>query len=159
LTVAYEVRIVGLAPILRTVRDPALVARPLREELDQLSLLAQARVREGAPKDTGALRRSFLREVRPLGARVYSQLVYAPVMELGRRPGARMPPPEALRGWARRHGFGTSRSALFVLARAIARRGIKGRFYMRAAAEAVQQAMPTALARIAARISGRWRTP
>ena len=44
-----------------------------------------------------------------------------------------MPPPQALLGWIRRHGFG---GTAFQLARAIARRGIPGRWFMRAAAKA-----------------------
>lgn len=153
MSVRYQVRLEGAEAVLAKVTDARLLAPPLRKTMDELSLLAQARAREGAPRDRGMLARSFLREVQPLMSRVYSLLVYAPVMERGRRPGAKMPPPSALEGWARRHGF---QGSLFVLARAIARRGIKGRFFMRAARDAVQRAMPAALASLAARIERIW---
>ncbi len=61
-----------------------------------------------------------------------------------------MPPPSSLAGWASRHGFPAS--ALFVLARAIGRRGIKGRFYMRAGKNAAQAKMPSLLAAMARKI-------
>lgn len=154
MSVRYQVELRGAEVALAKVTDARLVAIPLRKTMDELSLLAQARAREGAPRDTGTLARSLLREAQPLMSRVYSLLVYAPVMERGRRPGAKMPPPDALAGWARRHGFRPGME--FVLARAIARRGIRGRFFMRAAAEAVQRALPRALADLGARIERFW---
>lgn len=87
-------------------------------------------------------------------ARIGTNLVYAPVMEFGRRPG-RMPPPQALAGWARRHGFPDT--ALFVLARAIARKGIRGRFYMRRAAQATKNALPGIMRDVAREIEARFR--
>ena len=107
--------------------------------LKKASLFGERIAREGAPKDTVALARSIVSEASESSARVFSPLNYALPMEEGRRPGAPMPPPEALRGWARRHGFVGS---LFVLARSIARRGIKGRFFLRAAKIKTEARMP-----------------
>jgi hypothetical protein len=75
---------------------------------------------------------------------------YPKVMELGRRPGAKMPPPEALVRWVHVKGLAGTYSVkthrrqggkakvaqqdlqvAFMIARAIARKGIKGRFYMK----------------------------
>ena len=122
----------------------AAEARWIVRMLTRLALRAERAAREGAPRDTSALVRDIAAEVRPLEARVRMprNLTYFSVMELGRRPGGRMPPPDALAGWARRHGLPTHRGFLFVLARSIARRGIKGRFFMRAARAQTAREMP-----------------
>jgi hypothetical protein len=109
--------------------------------------------RDEAPKDLGALASSITAEVRRLEASVVATAPHARVMEEGRRPGAQMPPPEALAGWASRHGFSGS---LFVLARAIGRRGIPGRWYMKKAAAAMRAALPGAVAEAARRIGREW---
>ncbi len=124
------------------------------ELLTSLALLGERAARENAPKDTSALARSILSDVHPTTARVYSTLGYASVMEYGRTPGARMPPPAALEGWARRHGFTGS---LFVLARSIGRRGIKGRFFFQKARDAVIAAMPEEVAKAAQKVVDAWR--
>lgn len=124
----------------------AVIARTIQ----YATLLAEQVAKDGAPRDTGTLARSIVSELQPTSARIYSPLVYAAVMEAGRRPGARMPPPGALAGWARRHGF--SQGSLFVLARNIGRRGIQGRFFFRAAAEAIQAQLPALLQRAAAEV-------
>ena len=127
--------------------------------IQQAAIIAEATARRGAPRDTGALARSITSEVKGLSARVFSTRDYATYVELGRSPGARMPPPAALEGWVRRH-FGASperaRGLAFVLARAIARRGIPGRFFMRAAARKVTEQMPNLLAQAAARVEKVW---
>jgi hypothetical protein len=78
---------------------------------------------------------------------------YANVMEIGRRAypanegaNAHMPPIQALRGWATRHGIPEDR--LFVVARAINRRGITGRLFMQRAADSLNQQMPSIIARV-----------
>lgn len=133
---------------------PELIAPALTQLLTDAALLGTKVAREGAPRDTAALIRSIQSEVRPLSARVYTPLTYALTMEEGRRPGAKMPPPDALVGWIRRHGLTVSP---FVLARSIARRGIRGRFFMKAAKQAVQGAMPRFISEAAARIQARWK--
>jgi hypothetical protein len=146
-----EVR--GLDALLRKLDGKVLVDPAMHGLLTKSSLFAERQTRQNAPRDTGALARSISSEVRPLAARVFSPLAYATVMEFGRRPGARMPPPEALRGWARRKGYSGS---LFVLARAIARRGIKGRFFMRKAAKKLEGALPGFIRDAARDIERRW---
>lgn len=107
---------------------------------------------------SGRLKNSIGSEIRTEGigsvvGRVGSSLKgeeYPAVMEFGRRPGSRMPPPEALVRWVhvkglagtysikthRRRGSKASQAeedlqVAFLIARAIGRKGIKGRFYMR----------------------------
>ena len=62
---------------------------------------------------------------------VGNPLLYAEVIERGRRPGAPMPPPDALRTWVERK-MGPEVSA-FVVARSIGRKGIEGRQMLRKA--------------------------
>lgn len=88
--------------------------------------------RKLAPVDRGILRASILPEVRSEGRTVQgvigSNQQHAPFMEFGTRP--HWPPLGALAVWARRHG-----TSAFVVARAIARHGIKARRYLRGALE------------------------
>jgi hypothetical protein len=66
-----------------------------------------------------------------------------------------MPPPAALTGWLQRHGL--AGVAPFVVARAIGRRGIRGRFFFQKAAAAVAAAMPSLAAKAAAHVQEVWR--
>lgn len=127
--------------------------QPLKKLLGDAALIAQREARQQAPQDTRTLARSIAIDVQLFMARVYTQLAYAPVMEYGRRAGAKPPPPEALAGWARRHHFGGS---LFVLARAIGRRGIKGRFFMKKAEAAMRQSIPRLTSEMEKRIESDW---
>lgn len=101
-----------------------------REGMQEAVLIVLRDAREFAPVDTGRLRNSITGEVRfnqinnTVEGVVGSNLVYAPYMELGTRP--HFPPLSALQTWARRHGTNA-----FVVARAISRRGLKGRFFLR----------------------------
>lgn len=149
----YTVVVTGVAPILAKLR-PALYQPAIAELIQSAALLAERTARQGAPRDTAALARSITSEVQPFSARVYSTLSYAAVMEEGRRAGARMPPPQALAGWAARHGFAPG--AVWALARAIARRGIRGRFFFRAARDAVVNALPTLTQAAARRVEAAW---
>lgn len=170
------IEIKGADRIRRNLDRDRLLLPGLGRAITRLALLGEREAKLGAPRDTGNLQRSIVAEVRPLEARVHvigTAKSYAEVMEFGRRRGAPiafflksrtashfagMPPPEALRGWARRHGFGSDQGALFVLARAIARRGIKGRFFMRRAVAAVKRDLPGAIADFAKDVTVRWKS-
>lgn len=56
-------------------------------------------------------------------------------VEHGRAAGRRPPPSHALRQWAGEHGIPTDAGTLFVIARAIGRRGIRPRPFLRPALE------------------------
>lgn len=149
----FTVEAIGLPGIRRKIGVMADL-KPVAETIDEASLFAQGVAVQGAPRDTAGLQRSIQRDVSPFSASVYSIQKHASVMEFGRRPGAKMPPPSALEGWARRHGFA---GGTFVLARSIARRGIKGRFFMKAAREATIRELPRMLNRLAARLERQFR--
>ena len=78
----------------------------------------------------GIYRRAWQTEVTPGRLAVYNRTAYAGVIEYGRRAGTRMPPRDAIARWAQRKlGLAESdaRTAAFVMARAIARRGLRAR--------------------------------
>lgn len=98
---------------------------------------------EAAPVFRGVLRNSITSDVKHLAVldivgRVYSSLkdeAYPAVMEAGRKPGT-MPPPQALERWVRlKLGVSEAEASkvAFAVARKIARRGIRGRRFMRRA--------------------------
>jgi hypothetical protein len=80
--------------------------------------------------NTGYYRRAWKATRIPGGCAVYNAAPYSPIIEGGRRPGARMPPPRVLEGWVRRR-LGISgkeaKGVAFVVARAIAKRGLQAR--------------------------------
>lgn len=143
----FGLRLVNAEKVQRRLQ-PSTIAGPLRQLLTAASLTAEAAAIRQAPRWKGHLKRDISSSVSPLQARVFTkrEQVYYRVMEFGRRPGAKMPPPNSLRAWAASKGFTGS---LFVLARSIARRGIKGRFFFKAGREAAQRVMPQLLNRMA----------
>lgn len=83
----------------------------------------------------------------------FSDLAYAPVMEYGRRVGARQPPVDALLSWVTQKlgvPSGKARGVAFIIARSIARKGIKGRGFMKQAATVAERS----LGKIADRVIG-----
>ena len=135
----YDIDMTGLDSLKRKLR-PELYREPMAEMFQTIAAVGERTAKQRAPRDTGALKRSIHSDARPMSARIFSNKAYAVPVEFGRRKGARMPPPNALRGWARRK-LGNPNLA-FVVARAIARRGIKGRFFMKAAHQAIMIKMP-----------------
>ncbi len=80
------VRIKGLRELRRAVRDaPKEIQKALREELKGVGSIAAKLAVARAPRDTGKLAGSI--RVRPLarGVLVGSPLIYAPVLEFGKR--------------------------------------------------------------------------
>lgn len=67
--------------------------------------------------------------------------IYPKVMEFGREPGKKMPPPESLLRWVHlkvQPGEENEARVAFLIARKIGRVGIKGRFYMKQGFEKAQ---------------------
>lgn len=60
------------------------------------------------PVDRGTYRRSFRFEDVRGGATMYNFSPHAPIIEAGRRPGARMPPLDVILEWVRRKRIGTA---------------------------------------------------
>lgn len=79
--------------------------------------------------DGGYAARWFFEPI-PNGIRVFNKAPYASIIEFGRRAGARMPPPDALRKWVKDR-FGVSakeaKSIAFAVARSISEKGTPGK--------------------------------
>jgi phage gpG-like protein len=109
-----------------------LTGPPVLQAFRDATLLVSNQAKINAPVDTGRLRASITPEVRVVGNTIQgvvgSNVIYAAAMELGTRP--HWPPRSALETWARRHGL-----SVFVVQRAIARKGTKPRRYLQRAFE------------------------
>jgi len=90
----------------------------------------QARTQQRA-FNTGALARSWKMSKPDVNSiALFNTRPYAPVVEYGRRPNKRQPPSKVIEMWAKRK-LGLSakeaKRAAFVIARAIGKKGIKGK--------------------------------
>jgi hypothetical protein len=79
---------------------------------------------------------------------------YARYVLEGRRPGGKMPPWRAIADWLKVKGLGSSRASAWAIARAIARRGIKGRDYLTPVAERTKDRLQTGGAAVVAQVLG-----
>jgi HK97 gp10 family phage protein len=135
-----------------------IVLQETRQGITRAVIQIEADAKREVPTDTHTLQRSIAHEVTTAGrdvtGRVGSNLHYAPVVEYGRSPG-RMPPPGALAGWLRRKGI--DERYAFVVARSIARRGIRPRPYLKPALaknrQKISREMDNVLRRIATRLA------
>lgn len=131
-----------LSKALLNVAKPASVLAAPRIQ----SILVHATMDKRA-FNTGALARGW--EVIPLdaGLMVINSTGYSQAVEYGRKAG-RMPPVNALARWAQRKlslDAKAAQSAGWAIARAIASRGIKGRFIVRDVAPQIMQVYAGAL--------------
>ena len=119
----------------------------MRQAMTASLLMVERDARRNAPQDTRRLGGSITHSITGQGAaivgRVGPSVQYGRFVEFGRRPG-RMPPPQALVGWVRRHSelrFARRTPAreeellrrAFLVARAIGRRGVRAQPYLRPA--------------------------
>jgi phage gpG-like protein len=123
-------------------------AGPCRKFLDRSGRSIVSKAKPLVPVNTGRLRKSLLSTVSnetpvPLSVTVGTNVTYAPFVEFGRKPG-RWPPDAAIRTWVtqkNRGRLGTrDPEALdrmtFQVRRAIGRRGVKERPFLRDGTEA-----------------------
>lgn len=127
-----QTEIRGLNETIENLNRIEQALRDTTEPMQQATLIVAGAAKRNAPVNTGVLRASIMPEVVNQGNEtmgvVGSNMTYAPPMELGTRPF--WPPLTALETWARRHG-----TTAYVVARAIARRGLRARHYLRRAME------------------------
>jgi hypothetical protein len=108
--------------------------------------------------DIGATTRNTVFENMSFGARVVTRSPGARAVEGGRAAGAAMPPPSALTGWMARHGIPAGLE--FVIARAIARRGHRGRFFQKRTKQRIREIeLPRLLHDAVREIHLIWRRP
>ncbi len=155
--ITYQVT--GLAELIQKTSASVLLGPPLRKGLTTSALLLQAEAQRLVPVDTGNLRRTITHRVDsdavPLFAIVGTNAPYAQAVHDGRRKGAAPPPVRALMGWAGRHGIPAGR--VFLIARAIGRKGIKGRPFMTDALKAVRGKIDGALTTAKHEIEAIWK--
>jgi hypothetical protein len=150
---AIEIRIKGDAKLKESLK-PELYKPVVHEMMRDLGKAGRKAAKAKAPKDTGTLRKKIGFRASHTGLTLFSPTSYARYVELGRRPGARPPPSNALHGWLRRHGIPVS--AAYVVARAIGRRGIKGRFFMAAGMAAMKKLLPYDIKKAEKRVAQRF---
>lgn len=136
---------------LRRKLQPELYAEAVEKIIKGLVTLGWATAGRKAPYFTGALKRSIHAEAKPTMGRVFSNLNYAVPVEYGRSPNRTPPPVGPLRRWASKKGIN-----VYALAKSIGRRGIKGRFFMKAALEAMRIKAPVFIRVASADIAKRW---
>lgn len=152
------VEIVGLNELKASLRQLRKLEPMRAEVLEPAARLGQSVAKGAAPRGSGRydVARDISRRVTARQARVFTHDYRARFIEYGRREGARLPPVNSppFQGWADAHGI--PRNRLYVVARAIAKRGIKGRFFMRAGREAVRSALPGLLSNCAKALEALW---
>lgn len=146
-----SVRVVGLEAVARKMQPEYLVAPVVRDMLNDAASEGERVAREGAPDVVAARMHS---EVSSFHSEIVSMHPASAAIEAGRRPGAPMPPESAIAAWAA--GRIPPRAA-WVIARAIGRRGLAGRFFMRAAANHLRRRSRSYARDAAAAVERRWR--
>ncbi len=150
--VGIEYQVEGMERLMERAK-PELLAKPVHDFLERAALMVKAKAREYTPVDTGRLRASMTHQLDsspvPLWARVGSNVEYAPFVELGTRP--HFPPPEALELWARRHGI-----PVFLVCRAIARRGTKAHRMLQRGFEDLQDKIGRMMKQLAESVKQEW---
>ncbi len=105
---------------------------------------AKEKLREMGTWDIGNLANSIIVDRKEGGmvAEVGPEAPYGPYVEFGTKP--HFPPPDALEGWAKRHGFDSA----WPICKAIAKRGLKARPFIFPAWLAVKDLFWTRIRRI-----------
>ncbi len=151
-------RVQGLDALLKKAVPATLLGPAVTRAFHKGAIAVQNESRKLAPVDRGRLRNSITYRVDPSPiprhARIGTNLQYAQTMNDGRRAGARMPPVSAIDAWLRRKRIDAS---AFVVARSIARKGIKGKKFMDGGLSAARGNIDRAFATAAREIEAQWR--
>lgn len=150
--IAYEIEINGLAEQIKRLNGyDALADRHLTHAMNQSVVTLESAIKPLVPVFRGRLRGSIasqvIRQPDSVVGKVGSTLkaeTYPVVMEFGRKPGAKMPPPSALERWVHLVlGVPDDQApgVALTVARSIARKGIKGRRFMQRGYEASKTAI------------------
>lgn len=131
----------GWAKALRErLKDDVEVARLGAVDVAYIGLAkAEARTDDLDFEYTGAYRTSWEVQRTKTGAKLVNLAPYAKVIEWGRRPGAKAPPPEVIQAWVRAKLVSSGKvgdtdkevkSVAFLIGRAIKRRGIPAKLVL-----------------------------
>jgi hypothetical protein len=138
---SYEIEIKGLKELRQRIKQyPKIGGKHYRKAMQKSVVLIQKGVRPLTPVFTGRLRDSIEWEIRGTGVNLVGVVgstlkkeIYPSVMEFGRKKGAKMPPPKKLERWVQlvlKVPKNEIKGIAFVVARAIGKRGIKGKRFM-----------------------------
>jgi hypothetical protein len=131
-------------------RSPQVVATEQVRAMTRSLLLVEGDARRNVRQDTRQLMNSITHRQRMAGdalvGEVGPSVRYGAYVERGSRP--HWPPRAPLEGWARRHGV-----SVFVVQRAIARRGTRARPFLRPAYEKNRDAIVRLFAAAGARVT------
>ena len=150
----FRVKIEGVKELQKKLSDPNFVKGPLRDFFEKSAFTILATAQELVPRDRSRLAGSIHIKIEPLRAQVGTNIFYAPFVEFGTRP--HWPPIAAMDPWARRHGFPPGRSGMFLVARAIARKGTRAQPYMQPALEKSINAIKRFLRELGDTIKKNW---
>lgn len=154
----YTVKIDGLEELQRGFRlAPVITERESKRAMNESVIDVVREVKPLVPVYRGTLRNSIASEVQGSGPKIRGIVgstlkdeEYPAVMEFGRRPGAKMPPPDALIPWVTRVlkvKKSEAPAVAWIVARSIGKKGIKGRRFLR---DGFQAALPRIKDRFAA---------
>ena len=122
---------------------PQWLGKELTVAMESGLQLLEGQVAERTPVNFGTLRGSISHQIMSpfpnLIGRVGSPLPYAIVMEEGRKPGARMPPVDAIKLWVVRKlqvPPDEAESVAWAVAKSIAKKGIEGKHMFKEGLEA-----------------------
>jgi len=139
----------------RKLLEEKLYKRPVEELMTDAADIALREAQSNA-KDLGGIPAALHAEVRGFSAKVGGKAPGIRIMEFGRKPlaaGGKFPPPAA---FAR---YGDERER-FVIASAVAHRGVKGRFFIRKARAKLQRSEFGRLIKLAKKaIKANWMAP
>lgn len=159
-----QIQVKGLDHLMKMTVPDNLLGPAVRGALTRSVIDIEGGQKRLAPVDRGRLRAAITHQVGPGELPTWAKAgviggggtlgTYAEVMDQGRRPDAAMPPVAPIRDWLRRHG---SSAPPFVVARAIGRRGIKGKKFIVGGYEQVRGKVDDHFARAARDVETRWR--
>lgn len=139
--------------------DPVLVEGPLQDLFKTSSDLAQMTAKTGVKGGTGMAIRTIKAAIQPMGMQVYSAMPKRTTknIEMGRSVGSRASlwqlanwiEGRVTRGRRLKNMSKEQKVTVRTIAEAIRARGTKGRFFMRAARQAVEAALPGYLSEMA----------
>ena len=141
---------------------PSDLGRELTLAMKSSLQFLEGQVSTRAPVNVGPLRDSITHQIITpfpnLVGSVGSPLVYAPVMEYGRKPGGKMPPVDAIKLWVIRKlqvPIEEAESVAWAVAKHIAKHGIEGKHYFKEGLEASEPHINTLFANAVARATAR----
>ena len=133
----------------KAINDPELIIGPVKTFMKQATSLVQRRAMEIVPVDTGRLRSSITQVVAPLQGRVYTNVEYAPHVELGTKPHVIRP--------VRRRALHWQRGGQDFFAMRVNHPGSRPKPFMRPALEQNRAAIDGLLEEAVKEIEEKWR--